>query len=84
MPERSGVTYRDADADYFAERGLRRFAGVWSLWALGVGAVISGDFSGVEEMFLAVGSQAPWIRIDPLAGRIGDSAAGGAGRSRHL
>ena len=31
---------------YFEERGLRRHAGVWSLWALGVGAVISGDFYG--------------------------------------
>src|SRR5687767_15408595 len=40
------VTYREADADYFAQRRLRRFAGVWSLWALGVAAVISGDFSG--------------------------------------
>jgi ethanolamine permease len=27
-------------------RGLRRFAGIWSLWALGVGAVISGQYSG--------------------------------------
>ena len=43
---RSGVTYKTADAGYFEERGLRRFAGVWSLWALGVGAVISGDFFG--------------------------------------
>jgi ethanolamine permease len=25
---------------------LRRYAGVWSIWALGVGAVISGHFSG--------------------------------------
>ncbi len=40
------VTYREADSDYFAKRGLRRYAGVWSLWALGVGAVISGDFFG--------------------------------------
>jgi ethanolamine permease len=40
------VTYREAGADYFAKRGLRRYAGVWSLWALGVGAVISGDFFG--------------------------------------
>jgi len=43
---RRGVTYKTADAGYFEERGLRRFAGVWSLWALGVGAVISGDFFG--------------------------------------
>ncbi len=42
----AGVTYRDVDADYFAQRGLRRYAGIWSLWALGVGAVISGDFFG--------------------------------------
>jgi ethanolamine permease len=40
------VTYREAGEEYFAQRRLRRFAGVWSLWALGVAAVISGDFSG--------------------------------------
>ena len=40
------VAYRAAGNDYFARRGLRRYAGVWSLWALGVGAVISGDFFG--------------------------------------
>jgi ethanolamine permease len=40
------VTYRDADAAYFEKRQLRRHAGVWSLWALGVAAVISGDFFG--------------------------------------
>ncbi|HUG64923.1 MAG TPA: ethanolamine permease [Gaiellaceae bacterium] len=41
-----GVTYREAGEQYFEQRRLRRFAGVWSLWALGVAAVISGDFSG--------------------------------------
>jgi len=40
------VTYREADEAYFEQRRLRRFAGVWSLWALGVAAVISGDFFG--------------------------------------
>ena len=40
------VTYREAGADYFEQRKLRRHAGVWSLWALGVAAVISGDFFG--------------------------------------
>lgn len=40
------VTYRDADQQYFDQRGLRRHAGAWSLWALGVAAVISGDFFG--------------------------------------
>ncbi len=41
-----GITYRETEADYFTRRGLKRYAGVFSLWALGVGAVISGDFSG--------------------------------------
>ncbi len=42
----SGVNYREPESGYFANRGLRKYAGVFSLWALGVGAVISGDFSG--------------------------------------
>jgi ethanolamine permease len=40
------VKYATRDKDYFAKRGLQRYAGIWSLWALGVGAVISGHFSG--------------------------------------
>jgi len=40
------VTYQNAGKDYFDNRGLKRHARVWSLWALGVGAVISGQFSG--------------------------------------
>ncbi|MAG34452.1 MAG: amino acid ABC transporter permease [Deltaproteobacteria bacterium] len=57
MSERQtgGVTYREADAAYFERRGLRRFAGVWSLWALGVGAVISGDFFGWNFGLIAGG-----------------------------
>jgi ethanolamine permease len=49
MPEPEsidGVRYHAVDAAYFEKRGLRKYAGVWSLWALGVGAVISGDFFG--------------------------------------
>ena len=49
MPEKEivgGVQYHAVDAEYFEKRGLRRHARVWSLWALGVGAVISGDFFG--------------------------------------
>jgi ethanolamine permease len=42
----SGVTYQNADKQYFEQRTLKRHARVWSLWALGVGAVISGQFSG--------------------------------------
>ena len=40
------VTYQEVGEGYFKERGLRRHAGMWSLWALGVGAVISGEFYG--------------------------------------
>ena len=46
MSESSRVNYTKVDQSYFEKRGLRRYAGVWSLWALGVGAVISGHFSG--------------------------------------
>ena len=41
-----GVAYEQVERDYFERRGLRRYARVGSLWALGVGAVISGDFFG--------------------------------------
>jgi len=44
--EPSGVSYAKADKSYFEKRHLQRYAGIWSLWALGVGAVISGHFSG--------------------------------------
>jgi ethanolamine permease len=40
------VTYREVSEDYFHKRGLRRHAAFWSLWSLGVAAVISGDFYG--------------------------------------
>ena len=40
------VTYREVGEEYFKQRGLKRHARVWSLWALGVGAVISGDYYG--------------------------------------
>ena len=41
-----GVAYATRDKSYFEKRGLMRYANVWHLWALGVGAVISGHFSG--------------------------------------
>jgi ethanolamine permease len=40
------TTYTPADPDYLAQRRLRRHARVLHLWAMGVGAVISGDFFG--------------------------------------
>jgi ethanolamine permease len=50
-----GVKYASRDKGYFEKRGLSRYAGVWSLWALGVGAVISGHFSGWNFGFMTGG-----------------------------
>lgn len=41
-----GVRYGSVGSEYFQKRKLRRRAGFWLLWGLGVGAVISGEFSG--------------------------------------
>ena len=38
----SGVTYQRAEEGYFEKRKLKRSAGVWGLWGMGVAAVISG------------------------------------------
>src|SRR5690242_21374100 len=40
------TNYSKRDVGYFAKRRLRRHARVLHLWAMGVGAVISGDFFG--------------------------------------
>src|SRR5438105_10488696 len=57
--------YRTPDSGYLERRGLRRHARVPHLWAMGVGAVISGDFfgwnfglarGGFGGMMLAVGA----------------------------
>jgi ethanolamine permease len=40
------INYTPADAAYLAKRKLRRHARVLHLWAMAVGAVISGDFFG--------------------------------------
>ena len=40
------TTYTAVDAAYLGQRRLRRHARVLQLWAMGVGAVISGDFFG--------------------------------------
>ncbi len=42
----SGVTYQQAGEGYFERRQLKRTAGFWGLWGIGIAAVISGDFSG--------------------------------------
>jgi ethanolamine permease len=49
------VSYTERGERWFAERSLRRHAGVFQLWALGVGAVISGDFFGWNYGFAAGG-----------------------------
>lgn len=41
-----GVTYVEVDAKYFENRKLQRHAGLFTLWMLGVGAVIAGEYSG--------------------------------------
>jgi ethanolamine permease len=48
MPENtvSGVTYTKAGEGYFEKRSLKRSAGFWGIWGIGIAAVISGDFSG--------------------------------------
>ena len=60
MSERKvgSVTYQEVSDEYFKNRGLRRHAGVWSLWALGVAAVISGDFFGWNLGLAPAGSVA--------------------------
>ncbi len=42
----AGVSYTDVGAGYFEKRTLKRSAGFWGLWGIGIAAVISGDFSG--------------------------------------
>lgn len=51
----SGVTYQRAEEGYFEKRQLKRTAGVWGLWGMGVAAVISGDFSGWNGGIAAAG-----------------------------
>jgi ethanolamine permease len=41
-----GATYNRVEAGYFEKRTLKRSAGFWGIWGLGVAAVISGEFSG--------------------------------------
>ena len=52
--------------EYFEARTLKRHARVWSLWALGVGAVISGHYSG-WNLGLAQGFGAMFIATIVIA-----------------
>jgi len=57
MPEQKSeefIHYESVNDRYLSRRRLRKSAGAPLLWALGVGAVISGDFSG-WNLGLAVG-----------------------------
>jgi len=49
------TSYTAADDAYFGRRRLRRHARVLQLWAMGVGAVISGDFFGWNSGLAAGG-----------------------------
>src|SRR5690349_7054975 len=49
------VQHSTRDGEWFAKRALKRHAGVLQLWALGVGAVIFGDFFGWNYGFTAGG-----------------------------
>ncbi len=51
----SGVTYQRAEDGYFDKRKLKRTAGFWGLWGMGVAAVISGNFSGWNGGIAAAG-----------------------------
>ncbi len=42
----SDIRYRTVSDDFFARRSLHRYAGTWSVLAFGVGAVISGEYTG--------------------------------------
>ena len=54
--KKSGVArYENVGDEYRAKRKLRRSAGWILLWALGVGAVISGDFAGWNKGLLQGG-----------------------------
>ena len=45
--KKSGLAnYQNVDAEYLEKRTLKKSAGWILLWALGVGAVISGDYGG--------------------------------------
>jgi ethanolamine permease len=41
-----GVTYQSVDGTYFEQRQLKRHADLFTLWMMGVGAVIAGEYSG--------------------------------------
>ena len=69
------VAYREASPAYFAKRALKRHAAFWSLWSLGVAAVISGDQLGHEAL------QQPDIRAKVKEARITRTALVLVGRA---
>jgi ethanolamine permease len=61
--EKSSVTYTRADGRIFRETRPARHARVLHLWALGVGAVISGDFFGWNFGLVAGGSVGMFVAL---------------------
>lgn len=49
------ASYKRINDSYFKQRRLKRSAGGWMLWGLGVCAVIGGDFFGWNAGLLASG-----------------------------
>ena len=75
-----GVNYKQVGADYFEKRGLKRYAKVWSLWALGVGAVINAADPEVAAARSADPDGFFWLGFDIASGLFGDPAAGSQGQ----
>lgn len=48
--------YDTAPRHFFENRGLQRYARVWSLWGLGVSAVIAGEYTGWSYGLIEGGS----------------------------
>ncbi|MBA21610.1 MAG: amino acid ABC transporter permease, partial [Planctomycetes bacterium] len=42
------ASYENVDGDYLEKRSLKKSAGWVLLWAIGAGAVISGDYGGLN------------------------------------
>jgi len=70
-PDERSVAYTKADAGYFEKRTLRRHARVLHLWALGVAAVISGDFFGWNFGLTSGGFGGMLMALVIMTGRYG-------------
>ena len=63
MVQETGVKYTKADSHYFEKRGLQRYAGIWSLWALGVERLFPVTFPAGTLASPRVAGAACWLRV---------------------